>query len=188
MIQKEEFMANIALKGGVLGLKKGVEKMAAQKAGYEDFIAAVSDKDKEFVNEVNACMLENGCKLEVKPAKAGYVAAYKFLKTKKSIANFVFRKKGLMIRIYGDGIKAYEHIMDELNDGMAAEVKKASPCKRLLDAAACSDKCVMGYDFMLKGERQQKCRYSGLMFTVCEQNNPHIMAIVRGELEQRNLS
>lgn len=63
-----------------------------KKLGFEDFIAAVAAENQEFVRELHAKLTELGCKMEVKAAKSGFVVSYSL--NRKTIANYVFRKKG----------------------------------------------------------------------------------------------
>ena len=62
------------------------------------------------------------------------------------------------------------------------EIKKASVCKRLVNPDDCNPKCVMGYTFMLDGERYQKCRYMAFQPALSEENNPYIMEFLEKEL------
>ena len=155
--------------------------MEKKKLGYDDFIATVNSEDLDFVNELNELFVKYGCKLQVKEAKSGLVASY--LLGKRSVANYVFRKKGLFIRIYPGGLDAYLPFLETLPEGMAKAVADAPVCKRLVDPYACNSKCPMGYQFTLKGERHQKCRYSAFFFLLCPENNPTVKAFLEKELE-----
>ena len=147
--------------------------------GFDDFIAAVDGGCREFVTGLHRSLMEMGCKLEVKEAKSGFVASY--LLNKKTIANYVFRKKGLIARIYPNHLPQYLEVLDAMPNALAAAVLAAPDCKRLLDPAACNPKCPMGYDFPLRGLRAQKCRNSAFQFLVCRENNPFIEALVLSE-------
>lgn len=155
--------------------------MAAEKLGYEDFITTVDAGCVDMVRELHKMFTDAGCKLEVKEAKNGYVVSY--LLNKKTVANYVFRKKGLIIRLYANHIVQYMDLLNALPESVKNDMKKAPDCKRLLNSAACNSKCPMGYDFLIGGERQQKCRYSAFMFLMCPENEPHIKELVRRELE-----
>ena len=61
---------------------------------YDDFIETVEEANLALVNDLHLMFLKNGCKLEIKEAKQGYVVTYIYTKDKKKIAlmNYVFRK------------------------------------------------------------------------------------------------
>ena len=81
-------------------IKQYVERILImdKKLGFEDFIAAVAAENQEFVRELHAKLTDLGCKMEVKAAKSGFVVSYSL--NRKTIANYVFRKKGMIARIY----------------------------------------------------------------------------------------
>ena len=62
-----------------------------KKIEFEEFLASVSEQNQEFVKELHNQLMESGCKIEIKSAKSGYMVSY--LYHKKTIANYVFRKK-----------------------------------------------------------------------------------------------
>lgn len=152
-----------------------------KKSGFEDFIAAVNGDNQEFVRELHHKLMERGCKLEVKDARSGYVVSYKY--DKKTIANYVFRKKGLLIRIYAEHASQCTELLDTLPDGMVQSIQKASICKRLVNPDDCNPRCPMGYDFWLKGEHYQKCRSNAFMFLVCPENNEFIGELLLKEIK-----
>lgn len=94
------------------------------KLGFEDFIITVDGAQAGFITELNRELTEGGCTIEVKEAKSGYVVSY--LHNKKAIANYVFRKKGIIARIYGNHIIDYMEFLDTLPDGMVQAIKDAS--------------------------------------------------------------
>ena len=65
-----------------------------KKIEFEEFLASVSEQNQEFVKELHNQLMESGCKIEIKSAKSGYMVSY--LYHKKTIANYVFRKKGML--------------------------------------------------------------------------------------------
>lgn len=154
--------------------------MAATKLGFEDFIASVDADCVDFVTELHRDFVGAGCKLEVKEAKSGYVVSY--LLNKKTVANYVFRKKGLIIRIYANHLLDYMDLLETLPGPMAEDVKDAPVCKRLVNPEDCNPRCAKGYDFLLDGKRYQKCRYSAFQFLLSEEHNPAIREFVRREL------
>lgn len=153
------------------------------KLGFDDFIGTVEPVLTDFITRLHRELLEGGCKVEVKEAKSGYVVSY--LYNKKAIANYVFRKKGILVRIYANHVLEYEALLDTLPNEMAKAIEAAPVCKRLINPDDCNSKCAMGYDFILHGQRQQKCRNNAFMFLLCEENNPSIKAILKSELAAR---
>ena len=152
-----------------------------KKTEFHDFIETVPAESRDFVKELHDKLLEMGCKIEIKTAKSGYMVSYTF--HKKTVANYVFRKKGMLVRIYGVHVNDYEEVLETLPEEMIHAIEKAPVCKRMVDPDACNPKCSMGYEFWLKGEHYQKCRSSAFMFFVCPQNNPSIRALLLNEAE-----
>lgn len=154
--------------------------MAKQKLGFEDFIATVDSECRDFVNELHDTLTKCGCGIEVKEAKSGYLVSYTL--NKKTVANYVFRKKGLIIRIYANHLSSYMEFLETLPDTMVKSINDAPVCKRLVNPDACNPKCAKGYDFLLRGEHLQKCRNNAFMFTVGEDNNAFIKTFLKNEL------
>lgn len=152
-----------------------------KKISFEDFIGSVAIENQDFIKDLHNKLMELGCKIEIKTAKSGYMVSYSY--NKKTVVNYVFRKKGMLVRIYGAHAYQYEKVLDTLPDEMLRAVLNAPICKRLADPNACNPKCSMGYDFWLKGERYQKCKNSAFMFLVCPQNNPYIQSLLLNEVE-----
>lgn len=152
-----------------------------KKIGFDDFIATVPTENQDFVKELHDKLIELGCKIDIKTAKSGYMVSYIY--NKKTVANYVFRKKGMLVRIYGVHVNDYEEFLETLPDEMSLAIQKAPICKRMVNPDACNSKCSMGYDFWLKGEHYQKCRSSAFMFLVCPQNNPFIQTLMLNEVK-----
>lgn len=146
---------------------------------FEDFFATVDEENQNFVRELHDELTELGCKADVKSAKSGYVVSY--LLHKKTIANYVFRKKGLIARIYAGHIAQYLELLDTPPDAMARAIREAPICKRLVNPAACNQKCSMGYDFILKGERLQKCRNNAFLFLLNDESRPFVKSLLLEE-------
>lgn len=155
--------------------------MTKEKLGFTDFIDTVDIDCQPFVTELHNDLTANGCKIEVKAAKSGYVVSY--ILGKKTVANYVFRKKGLIMRIYANHIRAYMPFLDTLPDDMVKAIQAAPPCKRFINPNDCNSKCAMGYDFILRGEPYQKCRYNAFMFLITEETKPFIQAFLLHEVE-----
>lgn len=152
----------------------------SEKYTFQDFFASVDEENQEFVRELQDELTALGCKIDVKPAKSGYVVSYS--RNKKTIANYVFRKKGLFARIYAGHIAQYMELLDALPDSMVHSIQEASICKRLVNPATCNQKCSMGYDFILQGERLQKCRNNAFMFLLDEESRPYVKSLLLCEV------
>jgi hypothetical protein len=151
---------------------------------FEDFLMDVYPAYHEFVNRTHDYLLENGCKMKMDIAKNGYLVSYAD-KNKRVIANFVFRKVGLVIRIYGDAVNQYNSFLETMPDEMVTAVEKAPVCKRLIDITKCNPKCRMGYMFTLRGAIHKKCQYNCFMFAVNFESIPYISEFLERELAGR---
>ena len=76
-----------------------------KKIEFQDFIATVPAENQDFVKELHDKLMDYGCKIEIKTAKSGYMVSYTY--NKKTVANYVFRKKGMLVRIYGVHVNDY---------------------------------------------------------------------------------
>lgn len=159
--------------------------MEKSELSYEGFLEQVEPAYREFAGKIHSLMLENGCKLKLQLAKNGYVVSYEHSGTKRVAVNFVFRKKGLVIRIYGDNVNKYLDFAETLPEGMLKAIDKAPDCKRLHDFNSCNSRCPMGYDFDVKGTRYKKCRYNCFMFDVNNDNIPFIEEFIEREISSR---
>ena len=74
--------------------------MAKEKGSFKEFLSAVAPEYQSFVEKLNNKLIEQGCDLVIKEAKSGYAASYQL--EKKTVMNWVFRKSGVLARIYGD--------------------------------------------------------------------------------------
>lgn len=152
---------------------------------FEDFLNDVDPEYHEFTNQMNNFLINNGCKIKIENAKSGYVVSYTHTKTKRVIINFVFRKNGLVIRIYGDNVSRYNDFIDSMPEKMIKAVEKAPSCKRLIDITKCNSRCPMGYEFTIGDKTHKKCRYSSFMFDVNNESIPFITAFVENEIKER---
>lgn len=151
----------------------------SEKYTFQDFLACVDEENQKFVSKLHDDLTALGCKINVKSAKSGYVVSYSL--NQKTIANYVFRKKGLIARIYAGHIVQYMEILDTLPDSMVRSIQEAPICKRLVDPLTCNQKCSMGYDFILKGERLQRCRNNAFMFLLDEESRPYLKSLLLNE-------
>ena len=157
--------------------------MAQAKINFEQFIEAVDEDNKSFVEDLHAYMLEKGCKVAFEEKKSGYLASYKHGKPPKAVMNFLFRKQGMLTRIYGEHISSYPDFLNSLPSEMVTSVEKAGTCKRITQGT-CSPKCI-GYDFMIGQSHFQKCRYSCFEFLMTNEINPFIKEFVEHEIANR---
>jgi hypothetical protein len=157
--------------------------MAQVRVSFEQFIETVDMDDRPFVMDLNGYLLDNGCKATFEEKKSGFLASYKYGKPQRAVMNFVFRKTGMLARIYGERIGAYPDFLNTLPAIMVESIKGASMCKRLV-LSECSPKC-RGYDFTIGNERFQKCRYSCFEFLMTSESKPFIKSFVEHELKER---
>ena len=157
--------------------------MAQEKINFEQFFEAVDADNKPFVQELHNYLLDNGCKVTFEEKKNGFLASYKHGKPPKALLNFVFRKQGMLTRIYGERIGGYPDFLNALPSEMVKSIESSGTCKRLV-SNGCSPKCI-GYDFMIKGEHFQKCRYNCFEFLMTGDNNPYIKSFIEHELAER---
>jgi len=158
--------------------------MAQEKLSFEQFLEAVDISQRAFIHDVHNYLTDNGCKEKVEEKKSGFFASYKHVKSKRAIVNFLFRKKGLIVRIYGENADKYLDFLNTLPGEMVQSIEGASICKQLV-YGTCSPKC-RGYDVTIKGNRFQRCRYGAFQFVVSNENNPYIKLFVENEVNERN--
>ena len=156
--------------------------MSKANIPFGDFVQAAGDKHFNFITTLHNFMAENECTVDIKQAASGHVVSYIHTPSKRTVANYVFRKKGLMIRIYADNIASYMEILSSWPVAMKDTIKKAGVCKRFINPEACNGRCLMGFDFILDGERQQKCRNSGFMFLLDEETKSHVKKMIEREV------
>lgn len=156
--------------------------MAKEVLKFEDFISNSDPLHSTFFEQVNGMMVEKGYKIIVESKKTGYGLTYKDAKSKKSIMNFVKRKKGVYMRIYGKNTKAYMQLFDTLPESMKAEIKKGNDCKRFIDDDACSSRCVKGTEIMMDGILYGKCRYDALFFFLEPEKYEPLKEILSNEI------
>ena len=157
--------------------------MAQEKINFEQFVESVDADNKPFVQALHNYLLESGCKVAFEEKKNGYLASYKHGKPPKALLNFVFRKEGMLTRIYGERISGYPDFLNTLPDEMVRYIEKSGECKRLTQNT-CSLKC-SGYDFMIGNVRHQKCRYNCFEFLMTDESKPYIKSFVEHELKER---
>ena len=157
--------------------------MPQEKISFDQFLTAVSSDHSEFVQALHHSLLEQGCKVSFEEKKSGYLASYKYGKPPKAFLNFLFRKDGMHVRIYGEGYHAYGDFLNTLPATLVTQITSAGDCRRLTQNT-CSPKC-SGYDFMIADAHFQKCRYGCFEFLITEESKPHIKAFIEQELNAR---
>ena len=157
--------------------------MAKEKISFEQFIEAVEAGYQPFIQDLHNYLADSGCKVSIEEKKNGFLASYKLGKPPRSVANLLFRKKGMLIRVYGENVNKYLDFLNSLPEEMIQPVKAAHVCKRLV-YNTCSPYC-SGYDFIIGNERFQKCRYSCFEFLITEVSNPYIKSFVEHEMRER---
>lgn len=157
---------------------------------YEDFKKTVAEENIVFVDKLHDKFIQAGCKQEIREAKQGYVVTYAYTKDKKKVAlmNYVFRKSGMLVRIYARHIGMYQSMLDLLPESMKKDIQKAGDCKRLHGISECSPTCTAGYDFQMDGINYKKCKNSAFFWKVCPESMEHIEKMVENELKLCEIS
>lgn len=157
--------------------------MAKEKISFKEFLTTVDPKHQAFVESLNNELVEQGCDIVIKEAKNGYAVSYQF--NKKTVMNWVFRKSGVLARIYGDHASKYEDIIASLPTDMQKKMTVSRDCKRLIDPNACSDTCVKGFIYTLNGDVQKKCRNDGMFFLLTKETAEYIAKLILAEVAVR---
>ena len=152
---------------------------------FEDFLSAVPSEYQGFVSKTHEGLTADGYKLKIESKASGLFASYSHPKTKRSVLNLFFRKGGFFARIYADKVNEYAGFLDGLPEAMEKEIAKSGVCKRLVNPADCNPKCVMGYDFHVRDNHYQKCRYSCFQFAVNAESVGIIAAFIENERLKR---
>ena len=152
---------------------------------FSAFTEAAGSEHADFIHALHDYMTEHDCTTEIKEAASGYVVSYTHKPSKRTVANYVFRKDGLVIRIYADHVAAYVKLLENLPDCMKDTMKKSGTCKRFVNPEACNARCLKGFDYILDGERRQPCRYAGFMFLLDDETKPYVREIMEGEMQAR---
>lgn len=152
---------------------------------FKDFLMSVPVKEQGFVLEMQELFSSYGCLCDISTTKQGYLVSYYKMNGKKktTVANYVFRKTGVKIRIYASNIQKYQEVLNLLPDKVKSEIMKSGDCKRLYDATACNSNCKMGFSFVMDGIQYKKCRNMAFMPTLCDENDDYIRIIVENELK-----
>ena len=148
-------------------------------------MAMAGAEHEYFINQLHAYLQKNDCVEKIKEAANGYVVSYVHKPTARTVANYVFRKKMPMLRIYADNILSYIDIVS-WPDTMKETIRNGGNCSRLINPTACNSRCLKGFDFILDGERQQKCRCnSSFTFFLNDETKPYLSEIMEYEIQAR---
>lgn len=156
--------------------------MPKEKLGFDAFIIAVPPMYQQDMRTFHEKLLAQGLGLKVEQAANGPVASY--LLNKKTVFNCVFRKTGMLVRLYGENLAGYENLLKNLPAEMVKAFEKASVCKRLANTAPCSDRCPMGYVFNFQDAQVKKCRYN-ILLPVSDESLPIIINLIENEIALR---
>jgi len=160
--------------------------MSKQVIPFSDFLACAGAEHEAFINQLHTYLQENDCIWKIREAANGHVVAYIHKPTKRTVANYVFRKKMPMLRVYADNVLSYEDKVAEWPDVMKEAIKKGGNCSRLSDPNACNSRCLKGFDFILDGQRQQKCRcHMSFTFFLDEETKPYLLDVMEREIKAR---
>ncbi len=159
--------------------------MAKEKYSFDDFITNSGSTHIQFYREINEILIENGYVTKVELKKTGYALSYIQKTTKKTLLNYVNRKKGTLIRIYGNHVDQYSQKIAELPECMVNELKKGHNCKRMINANACNSKCQMGINIAIEGEIYGKCRFAALFFLIESEKYEVLKELITFEMEAR---
>ena len=143
---------------------------------FDDFLKTVEPQHKAFAESMHKELIANGYKAAIESKATGFFIGYKHPKTKRSLMNFLFRKKGLLVRIYPASKTPI--IPNAVTEGMIKEIDKAITCKM------CSEKCIKGYKFAINDQAYDKCHYGAFLFVVSEESKPVIAKWVKTEIEE----
>ena len=156
-----------------------------EKRSFEQFLATVDASNEAFIQDLHSYLTDNGCKAAFEEKKSGMLASYKLGKPLRAVANLLFRKQGMLVRIYGENTSEYHAFLQTLPEDMVQSIADAGICKRLVDNT-CSPKCT-GYDFTIGNERFQKCRYNCFEFLITDASKPYIKSFVEHEIAARQI-
>ena len=157
--------------------------MAQKEVSFKEFLETVPPENKAFVEELNTYLMDEGCKATFEEKKSGMLASYKYGKPPKAVLNILFRKKGMLVRIYGENANDYLDFLQTLPADMIETIAKSGICKRIVENT-CSPKCT-GYDVTIGGERYQKCRYGAFEFLITDESGSFVRAFAEHELSAR---
>ena len=120
--------------------------MSKQPISFDDFLLAAGIEHSDFINKLHSYLHEKNCTWKIREAANGYVISYVHKPTKRTVANFLFRKKRPMLRVYADNTPSYADFMTQLPSSMKRAIREGGNCSRLVDPSACNSRCLKGFD------------------------------------------
>ena len=152
---------------------------------FEDFIAGVAPAYRKFVVNIHESLLRDSYNIKIESKISGMTASYAHPKTRRNVLSFFFRKANLLTRVYADNLAQYTGFLNRLPEKMEKEIAKASLCKRLVNPDECNPKCIKGYDFFVRKNHYQKCRYNCFQFEVNAESIPVLADFIENERKER---
>lgn len=152
---------------------------------YDDFLLDVPPMQRPLVDQIDALLRGHGMAVKVIRAKSGCVVSYAMGAKGHTVANFIFRKKGVFIRVYGDHVERYQDLLATFPDATRGAIAKAGACRRMLDPTKCNPRCQMGNVFVMDGVEHKKCRYNNFILFVDEGNFEAILGLLNAEVGER---
>lgn len=150
-------------------------------SNFGEFLETVGESSRDFVSQLNAFLLEKGCKCSLKTAKSGFVVSYVRGDNNKMLLNFVMRKSGTQARIYAAHSGEYGDFLDTLPEKVKSKTKKSTDCRKL-NGTGDDPHCTGGYEFTMDGEVYRKCRSNAFLIPLSEENNGFIREFLEREL------
>ncbi|WP_127942764.1 hypothetical protein [Mycoplasma sp. ATU-Cv-703] len=141
---------------------------------YKDFIQSVDPQHRDSVQKTHDALLAAGFKIAIENKASGFFVTYKNPKTKRILPSFLFRKSGLLPRLYSENPPS--DVLDNLTAEMEKEIDKAPACKY------CSEKCAKGYKFTIRGTAHDKCRFNAFLFSITEKSTPLLSKWIQHEI------
>jgi len=144
----------------------------------DDFLKEVEPAHQAFAKSTHEVLATGGYKMKIESKASGLFVSYSHPKTKRSLLNFVFRKIGLLARLYPDNAST-QFSMEDLPASMEEELVNAPDCKM------CSEKCTKGNKFLLRRQAYDKCRYNSFLFVVTEESKPVLTEWIEKEVKPK---
>lgn len=155
--------------------------MAEEQINYNSFINYVPFELVDKVNSLNNYLLENGNKIEIKPAARAPVVSYVYKKDKKTLFNYVFRKNAFIARLYPTYIEKYQDILKTFPESITNVFKVASACRE------CNQKCPKGYRYIIDDVPYYVCRYN-LLIPLSPDNFEYVETLIKNEMQSRDIN
>ena len=157
--------------------------MAQPDLQFQDFLMQVNDDYQDFVHKVHELLLKDEYKCNVGTSKTA-LFSIKYTQGRKGIFNFMLRKKGFKASVYAANFAKYLDVLNRLPESMVNQIVKVSSCKNIAEPGTCMGKCI-GYDFYIREDHYQKCKFSCFQFNVDAESIPFLLELLQSELDAR---